>query len=133
MADQTKLLSILHYVWGGFQLIAAIVLLVVFLGGSQIASMAIEHEGAEPPPGWVLPMIGSIGLGLFILVGLFAVLNILSGTWIAKRRNRTFSMVIAGLNCLSIPLGLALAIYTFITLSDKEVMMEYRTVAQGAI
>jgi hypothetical protein len=36
-------------------------------------------------------------------------------------------MVVAALNCLSIPFGLALGVFTLITLNDESVQQEYAT------
>lgn len=44
---------------------------------------------------------------------------------IDRRRNRTFSQVVAALNCLNIPFGIALGIFTFVVVADPEVRAEY--------
>jgi hypothetical protein len=43
-------------------------------------------------------------------------MTILSGRFIAKRRRKLFSLIVAGLSCLSFPLGTALGVFTFIVL-----------------
>jgi hypothetical protein len=124
MNRHTRTLSILHTIWGALQLFGALVILLLFMGGSYIASEAAWESG-DAPPDWAFGLIKGMGVGLFLLVATFGVLNILSGIWITKRINRTASMVIAGFNCLSVPLGLALGIYTFIILTDDQVKQEY--------
>ncbi len=68
-------------------------------------------------------------IGIYSVIGLLLVIlcigNILSGLFIRKRKNRTFSFVIAGVNCLQIPFGTALGVFTFIVLSRISVKMEY--------
>jgi hypothetical protein len=55
----------------------------------------------------------------------WGIINILSGGWIASRRNRTGTQVVAAFNCLNVPFGLALGIFTFITLGDDGVKRAY--------
>jgi F0F1-type ATP synthase membrane subunit a len=62
---------------------------------------------------------------LFVFIEAKGVMNLISASLIAKRKGRTFTYVTAALNCLNIPFGLALAIFTFIVMGDKEVRMEY--------
>lgn len=62
-------------------------------------------------------------MGVLILTA--AIFNVFSGIWIKKRKNRTFSFVIAGLNCLQFPFGTALGVFTFIVLSRVSVKMAY--------
>jgi hypothetical protein len=69
--------------------------------------------------------IQAFGTTILLLVELWGVLNLLSGYWIGRRSNRTGSMIIAAVNCLSVPIGLALGIFTLITLASKEVEDAY--------
>ena len=41
------------------------------------------------------------------------------------RRARTFSLVMAGVNCLSVPLGTTLGVFTFIVLLRESVAAQY--------
>jgi hypothetical protein len=54
-----------------------------------------------------------------------ALLNVLSAIFLQTRRHRIFSMVVASLNCLQIPFGTALGIYTIIVLSRPSVEQSY--------
>jgi len=58
-------------------------------------------------------------MGVIILIG-FAV-NLMSGLFIRQRRHRIFSLVIAALDCLQIPFGTALGVFTIIVLSRESV------------
>ncbi len=128
MERHTRTLSILHTIWGAFQLLAALIVLIVFMGGAYVASEATLDTG-DAPPQWVFGLMRGMGVGLFVLVAAFGILNILSGIWITRRRNRIGSMIVAGFNCLSVPLGLALGIFTFIALSNEQVKQQYDTAA----
>ena len=54
-----------------------------------------------------------------------AVVNFLSGLFMRSQRHRTFSMVVAGLNCLHIPLGTALGVITLVVLTKDSVRKLY--------
>ncbi len=125
-----KLLSVLHYVYGGFTCFMGLIVLGIVLMSDALV-MAAAAGSAEPPPEWLGSFIGAIGLGAFVIVELFGIMNILSGGWIAKRRNRTGSMIVAGFDCLNIPLGIALGIFTFITLGKEEIVQQYQGTAVG--
>jgi hypothetical protein len=62
---------------------------------------------------------------LFLFTQTWGLLNLVSGYLISMRKGRTLSFVTAALNCLNVPFGIALGIYTFITLSDAQVRQEY--------
>ncbi len=66
--------------------------------------------------------IGSCGVTWGWVTG---ILTIISGRRIAKQRSRVFSLVMAGVNCLSIPIGTTLGVFTFIVLLRPSVQAMY--------
>ncbi|MDG2400626.1 MAG: hypothetical protein P8M04_08630 [Akkermansiaceae bacterium] len=60
---------------------------------------------------------------VFLVV--YVVFNFLAARSISQRRGRVFSMVVAGFNCFSFPLGTALGVFTLIVLSRHTVMNSY--------
>jgi len=79
----------------------------------------------NPFPKEIIPVM----IGLYVIIGLLLVAlcicNILSGLYIRKRKNRTFSFVVAGVNCMQFPFGTALGVFTIIVLSRVGVKMDY--------
>jgi hypothetical protein len=127
-----KTLAICHYVWGGLTILLSsvfifhIVMGVVMLsGGMPFPTPPTTGPAIQPPPdffGWFFIGIGSF----FILLGwTTGILTILSGRRLAQRRSRTFSLVVAGLNCLSVPVGTTLGVFTFIVLFRPSVQALY--------
>ncbi|MBP6310840.1 MAG: hypothetical protein WAR83_13355 [Flavobacteriales bacterium] len=117
--------SILHYVYGGLICLTAIFLgFAMYAVGGMLNSDLMQHE-MDAPPEIVGHLMQSIGSGVAFAVLAFGVFVMLSGYWISKARNRTGSMVIAALCCLSIPFGTALGVFTLITLSNDEVKQHY--------
>lgn len=63
-----------------------------------------------------------LGSAMFLLLGALSVLNIIAGRNLGKMKSRTFCMVVSGCNCVIVPLGTTLAIFTFIVLSRPSVV-----------
>ncbi|MBS1581801.1 MAG: hypothetical protein JST66_06320 [Bacteroidetes bacterium] len=128
MKKHLTTLSILHYVYGALVCVGGLSLLVFVALGSFLGSdWLLEHAQGDVPPAWLGGFFRVLGWTLFAFLEVKGVLNIISGALIAQQRGRTFSLVVGGLNCLNIPFGIALAIFTFITLSDDEVRRAYGT------
>lgn len=118
-----RTLSILHYVYGGLVCLIGFLCLGL-LGG--LVGFILDHSH-EPEAMEAKGIVNIIAWVVFAILELKGVLVILSGRWISRRTNRIGSMVIAGFCCLNIPLGLALGIFTFVTLSNDEVKQAYLT------
>jgi hypothetical protein len=118
--EHLRLLSIFHYIVGGligligcFPIIYAVFGLLVVFGKVAQTPAAI---------GYVLIGFGSVIT--FIMWTLGACL-IFSGRCIARRRNYTFSIVVAALSCLHMPFGTILGIFTLIVLLRPSVKAMY--------
>ncbi len=126
MKNNVTSLSVLHYVYGAFVCVSGLAILaVVFLGGLLQSDWLMEQNGGGAPQVVAGNVLMWLGWSLFFLVQLFGALNIISGSMIARRTGATFSQVVAAMNCLSIPFGLALGIFTFVVLNNDEVRREY--------
>lgn len=108
-----KLLSVGYYIQGG---IAAVYSLLIggylcFLG--FIISNS-PRSGNVPPnmAGFFAVLFGAV-----VVIGLgYAILQFLAAYWITRHRARTYVFVMAALNCLGIPYGTVLGIFTFMVL-----------------
>lgn len=125
MKNQLSTLATLHYVYGAFICLLGLCLLGLVFAGVFLNSDWLQQQAGEPPPLFVGTFLSSLGWILFTLVELHGVLNFISAAKIQKHKGRTFSQVVAALNCLNIPFGIALGIYTFVVLGDKEVQGLY--------
>ena len=72
----------------------------------------------------------NIYLALYALAGLLALilgaLCFVSARKMSQRRGQTFSLLIAGLNCLSFPMGTLLGVFTFIILLRPSITATYQ-------
>jgi hypothetical protein len=127
-ADITNLktLAICHWVWGGMiALFSCFAIIYIIMGVVFLNTTFPTNPGQTPPPpwfGWIFVGIGSVALLVGWTVG---GLNIWSGFLMRRRRGWTLSIVTAALNCLSIPIGTTLAIFTFIVLTRSSVKAMY--------
>ena len=132
-----KTLAIVHYVWGGLTMVmSCFAIIYIVLGVAALSDPSMfappprpgfptVNQQQQPPPefiGYFFIGCGSAGLALGWLDG---ILTILSGRGLARQRGRTFSLVVAGINCLSVPLGTILGVFTFIVLMRPSVQAIY--------
>jgi hypothetical protein len=125
MQRHLSTLSILHYVYGAFVCLSGLAALAVVLVGGILSSDLVNEAGGDGVPAFIGGIIQTLGWTVLVIVEAWGIINILSGGWIASRRNRTGTQVVAAFNCLNVPFGLALGIFTFITLGDDDVKRAY--------
>ena len=122
-----KTLAICHYVWGGLAAaISCFFILYIVIGLMMARGGFPPRPSSQPPPppaiGYIMASMG----GCAVLCGwTLATLTIVSGRCIAKQKRRVFSLVIAGINCASIPFGTTLGVFTFIVLARPSVRALY--------
>jgi hypothetical protein len=125
--EHVKLLAIFHFLFAALALVG-----VGFLG----VHYAIMHSVFSNQDLWksqqqVLPSKAFFDafiwfylfMGAVLLTGL--ILNALSGLFLLRKRNRVYSLIIGGLNCLQIPFGTALGVFTILVLSRESVRQLY--------
>jgi len=126
-ADHLKLLAIFHFVGAGLAglgilfLFAHYAMMQVFFANPE---MWQGKHGEGPPPGFF-----DLFKWFYLVFGLWLVvstgLNVISGLWIRARKHRTFSLVVAGLNCVNMPLGTGLGVFTIVVLVRSSVRELY--------
>jgi hypothetical protein len=127
--EQLRLLSILYYVWAGLTAVLScfgFVWVAVVFGIVATASA----DGAGPPVAAVGGLMALFGGLMIFLALLSAVLSAFAGRSLARRRNYTFCQVVAGLVCLSVPLGTALGVFTFVVLARPSVKASFENSSQ---
>jgi len=121
--EHLKLLSIFHYIVGGlaalfafFPVIHLILGILFIVGPNRI----LNFQGSPPPPfiGWILTIAG----GSMMLLGwAFAICLIMAGRFIAKQKHYIFCLVMASLNCLFMPFGTVLGVFTIVVFMRSSV------------
>ena len=117
-----QLLAIFHYVVGGLTaLVACCPLMHVAIGIIMlVAPQSMESHG-EGPPAFVA-LIFIVIPGTIILAGwALAICMILTGRFLSRRRHHLFCLVIAGIECLMMPFGTVLGVFSIIVLTKESV------------
>lgn len=117
--EHLKLLSIFHYVAAGMAALVACIPFFHFFVGMAMAFGAFDEGDPATRP---------VGLGLMAFAALFiaagwalAALMVLAGRSLAKRRRYTFCLVMGGIECLFMPVGTVLGVFTILVLVRESV------------
>jgi hypothetical protein len=122
--EHLRLLAIFHYVVAGLAaLFSFFPLLYTTIGAIFIfaARHGTPKPGEEPPPefiGWIFAIVGSL---LFLLGIAIAICILIAGRSLAKRTRYWFALVVACIECLFIPFGTILGVFTIVVLSRESV------------
>ncbi len=124
--EHLRLLSIFHYVWGGITLVSSFLALpYIGMGFWALRSPDMFEADGDMSAvvfGWMF-----LGFGLLFLVSglIYGVVVIVSGRCLAKHKGYWLSFGVACLECLMMPIGTALGIFTLLTLSKDTVKALY--------
>lgn len=124
-ADHLNLLATFHYIGGGLTLLfACIPFIHVAIGVLMLSGKFNGPPGQAPPEafGWFFVIIGLMVICVGWTLGL---LIIYSGRCIKARKKWMFSLVMAGIMCLNVPLGTILGVFTLVVLLRDSVKRLY--------
>ena len=122
--EHLRLLAIFHYVVAGLAaLFSFFPLLYTTIG--TIFIFAARHGTAKPgeelPPeflGWIFAAIGSV---LFLIGIAMAICILIAGQSLALCKRYWFALVMACIECVFIPFGTILGVFTIVVLSRESV------------
>jgi hypothetical protein len=126
--DNLRLLRIGYFISAGLTLFGSLIVLVYTFFLSFVFTEVAKTSGAAGMPPFVGRLVGALGVVIVLLLIGLAVLKFLTGQQLKKRRSRIFCMVIAGIECLSIPYGTFLGVCTFIVLLRPTVERSFEDV-----
>src|SRR5881397_2599896 len=122
--EHLRLLAIFHYVVAGLAALFSLFPLLYTTVGT-IFIFAARHgtpkPGEELPPeflGWIFIVLGSL---LFLLGIAMAICISIAGRCLSRRKCYSFALVIACIECLFIPLGTILGVFTIVVLARESV------------
>jgi len=122
--EHLRLLAIFHYVGAGLAVLFSLFpLLYTTIGAIFIfaARHGTPKPGEELPPeflGWIFAIVGLL---LFFLGIAMAICILLAGRCLSRNKHYTFALVMACIECLFIPFGTILGIFTIIALLKEPV------------
>ena len=128
-ANHLNLLAIFHFVGAGLSLIGIAFLLAHYTFMHAIfTNPEIWKDQKQPmpmPPEQIFAMMKWFYLAGAVWFVSSGVLNLISGLCLRARKGRTFSLVVSGLNCLHLPLGTVLGVFTIVVLIRDSVRELY--------
>jgi chromate transport protein ChrA len=120
MNDDTqhlKLLSVFHYVLAGITALMGCLPVFHLAIGLAMLSGHIDANPNNPAEaafmGWMFTGIAGVAIAMTWSI---AIMMFCAGRSLQQRRRHTFCLVIAGLECLMMPFGTALGVFTIIVL-----------------
>jgi hypothetical protein len=126
-ADHLNLLAIFHFIGAGLAVLG-----ILFLAGHFALMHMVfanpkfmENQKQPVPPAQVFAILKWFYLAGAVWFVTSGVLNLISGLCLRARKGRTFSQVVAGINCLHLPLGTVLGVFTIVVLSRESVREAY--------
>jgi len=128
--EHLRLLAIFHYAGAGLAaLFSFFPLLYTTIGAILIfaARHGTPKPGEELPPeflGWILAIVGLL---LFLLGIAMAICILLAGRCLSRNKHYTFALVMACIECLFIPFGTILGVFTITALSRESVRTLFST------
>jgi hypothetical protein len=112
--EHLRLLSILYYIWGGLTACFSCVGVAhMVFGGIMIVVGQHEHNG---PPTWLGALFSFMGLLVVFIVLTLSGLSLWTGRNLQMRKHYIACLIVAGISCLSVPLGTALGVFTLVVL-----------------
>jgi hypothetical protein len=126
--DHLRILSIFHYVVGGLAgFFALFPIFHLVLGLCFIFSPDKFAGKGEPPPpflGWLFVIFAVV----FITLGwIFAGFVLTTGRFLARRKHYMFCLVMAGVECVFMPFGTVLGVFTIVVLMREPVKQLFAT------
>ena len=132
--EHLRLLTIFHYIVSGIAALFALFPIFHLIFGLIMifAPQTFHGKGDDMPPaffGWFFVIFATV----FIALGwIFAGLVLTTGRFLARRKHYTFCLVMGGVECLFMPFGTVLGVFTIILLVQEPVKQLFNPAAAGA-
>ncbi len=119
--EQLKQLSVSHLVLGILTSLGSCVFLIDVTIGIAALNGKFDDNGLPTPPefGWLFLIMGSLA---FLACLSISILSIIASKKLKAHKSRIFCLVVAGIECLNMPLGTVLGIFTIILLTKEPVI-----------
>ncbi len=129
-AEHLRILAIFHFVFAGLSVVMIAFLCIHYAAMSTLfgnSRLWEQRNVGGPPP----QEFFAIFQWFYVVLGVWFVScgvgNLLSGIFLRARTHRGFSLVVAGLNCINMPFGTILGVFTIVVLLRDSVRELYET------
>ncbi len=110
MEQHVKVVGVLYIVLGTMGVIAALICLMIFGGVAGYVGIVAQEE---PDARIAVPILGAVGLGLFLFLLVLSAPGIIAGVGLLQLRPwaRIVTIVLSALNLMNIPIGTLVGAY----------------------
>ena len=131
--EHIRLLWVFHFIVSGLALLGIAFLFLHYL---MMSTFFLHPERWNTRGGNVPPReFFNIFIWFYVFMGVVLLVasvgNLISAVFLRWRKHRTFSLVVAGLDCVQIPFGTALGVFTLIVLLRDSVRQSYEASPLG--
>ena len=120
--EHLKLLCIFHYVVSGMgALFACFPIIHLVLGLFFILAPEKFGHGSQQPPAWIGWFFVAFASVLILVGWTLAVLVLMAGRFITRRKHYMFCFVMACVECIFMPFGTVLGVFTILVLNRASV------------
>ncbi len=132
--EHLRLLSIFHYVVGGLAIVfSCFFLFHIFIGLMMLSDPGFfGNQTNNAPPRFLGMLFVVLPLLMILFSWALGAVTIYSGVCLKHRKHRLYSLIVAGINCLNMPLGTALGIFTILVLMRDSVKRDYEMRMQAS-
>ncbi len=125
-----RLVTIFYYIWAGIQALAGLIGLAFMGIGAFLVSSPQVAQTNNPPPPWFGAVFAGMGALVLVTFEAMAALSFLTARFLSRRQRFAFCVVISVVNCLCMPLGTALGVFTILILQRPSVKAVFSDSAQ---
>ncbi len=119
--EHIRLLSIFHYIVGGIAALFAFFPIIHLIIGIAMILGGLEDRSGQGPPAFLGYMFVIMSLAFMLAGWTFAILLIVAGRFLSKKKHYIFCLVMAAINCMFMPFGTVLGVFTIIVLIQPSV------------
>ncbi len=132
--EHLSLLAIFHYVFAGMMaLFACFPILHILIGTAFVLTATRgDIDPREQPPVWFGWLFIIAGASAVTIGWTMAAIILAAGRMLARKRRYLFCLIVAGIECVFVPLGTILGVFTIIVLGRPSVKAAFEANASCA-
>ena len=123
--DHLRLLTVFHYVVAGLTALFGCLPCIHLSLGIAILAGAFHNARGEAFPRFIGVMLVVVASTLIVMFWSIAVLMLLAARNLARRRRHMFCFVVACIECLIMPFGTVLGVFSIIVLLRRSVKQRF--------
>lgn len=131
LEGQARMLSIAHFIYGALTALFSLLPLIYVVIGAVFIIAPPPSNPNEPPPALFGAIFAAVGFFVFLLILAIAILNIVAGMNLSRRKGRTLIFVTSVINLLNQPFGLIVGILTLLYMIQADVKTLFELEAAG--